>query len=283
MVLMAVLLLLSVDPVQQAAPARADAAPAAAPAPAAPAADPAGTPAGDATELVPGRPGFTESRGVVPAGAIQFEGGYSFTADEADGLVSRTSSAPGAVVRVGLDGRAEFRIAGTGFIHQTLRSSLGGSALSGFGDVQLGLKILALRERDTGVEIGVIPMVSIPSRVSAVSSCGYDPSLTVSVARALPKGFDAAGLVRGAWLTMSGGRETQYSGSVSVGHAMWGGWGGSVEVFTLSDPVTSALQWNFGAAVASRLGRRVQIDLDLGHALNHPAPTWTFGAGFVVR
>ena len=240
-------------------------------------------PTGAEVELVPGRPGFTESRGVVSAGVAQFEGGYAFTADETDGLASRTSNVPGAVVRFGLDGRVEFRIAGAGLTRQTQTSALGRSQSVGFGDVQIGMKIMALREREAGVELGVIPMVSIPSRVSAVSSFGYDPSLTLSFGRALPKGFDATGLVRGAWLTVGGARATQYSGSVSVGHAIWNGWGGSAEMFTLSDPVTGALQWNLGTAVARQIGRRLQVDVDLGHSLNYLAPTWTFGAGFVVR
>ena len=255
--------------------------PAAAPTPSAAAT--ADAPAGAEVVLVPGRPGFTESRGVVPAGAIQFEGGYAFTADETDGIVSRTSNVPGAVVRVGLDGRTEFRIASAGLTRQTQTSVLGRSQSSGFGDVQIGMKIMALRERDAHVEVGVVPMVSIPSRVSPVSSFGYDPSLTISFGRALPKGFDATGLVRGAWLTVGGARAMQYSGSVSVGHAIWNGWGGSAEMFTLSDPVTGAPQWNLGTAVARQLGRRLQIDFDLGHSLNFLAPTWTFGAGFVVR
>jgi len=233
--------------------------------------------------LVPGRPGFTESRGVVPARALQLEGGYSFTADNTDGLVSHTSSMPGAVVRIGLDGRTELRIAGAGLTRQTQTSALEQSRSVGFSDVQVGVKVMALRERDSGVEVAVVPMISIPSHANAVSSFGYDPSLTVSFARALPREFDATGLVRWASLTVGGGRATQYSGSVSVGHEIWNGWGGSAEVFTLSDPITGALQWNLGAAVARPVGRRLQVDFDLGHSLNYLAPTWTFGAGFVVR
>jgi len=284
MVLIALVMLLSADPVPQAQPDRNTAAstttPTAATTPTAEATDAS---AEQETAIVPGRPGFTESRGVVPAGVIQFEGGYAFTADETDGLASRTSCLPGAVVRFGLDGRAEFRIAGAGFTRQTQHSPLGRSETSGVGDVQIGMKILALHEREAHVEVGVVPMVSIPSRVSPVSSFGYDPSLTVSLGRALPRGFDATGLVRGAWLTVGDTREVQYSGSVSVGHAIWNGWGGSAEVFTQSDAVTGALQWNLGTALARQIGRRLQIDFDLGHSLNRLAPTWTFGAGFVVR
>jgi hypothetical protein len=280
MMLMVLLMLLSTDPAQQTGPSSEVTAPAAATAPVDDAADAS---AGEESTLVPGRPGFTESRGVVPAGAIQFEGGYTFTADETDGLHSRTSNLPGAVVRFGLDGRAEFRIGAAGLTRQTQQSVLERSESTGFGDVQIGMKILVLREPQAGFEIGVVPMLSIPSRVSAVSSFGYDPSVTVSFARALPRGFDAAGLVRTASLTVGDSRGAQYSGSMSVGHAIGRAWSGSAEVFTVSDPTTRALQWNLGTAVARRLGQRLQVDLSLGHALNHLAPAWSFGAGFVVR
>jgi hypothetical protein len=220
---------------------------------------------------------------VVPAGAIQVEGGYTFTADETDGSHSRTSNLPGAVVRFGLDGRAEFRIGAAGLTRQTQQSVLERSDSTGFGDVQIGMKILVLRERQGGFEIGVVPMLSIPSRVATVSSFGYDPSLTVSFARALPRGFDAAGLVRTASLTVGDSRGVQYSGSMNMGHAIARAWSASAEVFTASDPTTHALQWSVGTAVARRLGQRVQVDLGVGHSLNQLAPAWSFGAGFVIR
>jgi hypothetical protein len=233
--------------------------------------------------FMPGRPGFTESRGIVAPATIEVEGGYAFTADRTGGLASHTSYVPGLVVHLGFDARTEFRIAAAGFTRQTLRSSAGIFQSSGFGDVQAGMKLLALREDEAGWEIGVIPMVSIPSRVSDVSSFGYDPSLTISFARTLQGRCDISGMVSWARPTVEGARQAQYSGSVSVAREIWGKWGGSVEVFAISDPATGLAQWNLGAALAREIGPHLEADLYVGHSLSHLAPEWSLDAGFVVR
>jgi hypothetical protein len=249
------------------------------------AADTASSSAGEPEEsdLVPGRPGFTESRGVVPRGALQVEGGYSFTADRADGVSTWTSAAPGAVVRLGLGHRAEVRLGSAGLVYQRVTSSFDRVSSSAVGDTQLSMKMLLTTERSAPVEIGVVPSLSIPSRQAGASTFGYDPAVTVSAARALPRGFDLTGLVRASWLTIDGARTFRPSASLATAHGVVARWVASGEVFVTPDPLSGETTWSVGAAVARNLGRRFQLDLDAGHSLNRAAPTWAFGAGFVVR
>jgi hypothetical protein len=235
------------------------------------------------SDLVPGRPGFTESRGVVPRGALQVEGGYSFTADRVDGVSTQTSAAPGAVLRLGLGHRAEVRLGSAGLVYQRVASSFDRATSSAVGDTQVSMKVLLTTERTAPVEIGVVPSLSIPSRQAGASTFGYDPSLTVSAARELPRGFDLTGLVRASWLTIDGARTFQPSASLATAHDVVARWVASGEVFVTPDPLSGETTWNVGVAMARNLGRRLQLDLDAGHSLNRAAPTWAFGAGFVVR
>jgi hypothetical protein len=205
---------------------------------------------------------------------LQFEGGWGYAKDS----TTRTSTLPNGVVRYGLGHGVELRGANLGF-SQIAYAGGAAPALSGASDVQAGAKVMLLSEQHAPFELAVVPMVSMPTGVRGLSTTTFDPSIGISTGRALPAGFDATGLVRATRLTSGGDRLTQYTAVASLAHDVFKRWTASTEVVVISGPAT----WSFSTALARRVSQRCQIDVQLGHGISSVAPTWTLGAGLVVR
>ena len=91
--------------------------------------------------LVADRPDFTEATSTVGRGVLQFEFGYTFGLDDADGVTARAHSYGEPLLRAGfLADRLEFRV-GAGAV--TLSSESHGHAAteSGLEDLYLGVKV----------------------------------------------------------------------------------------------------------------------------------------------
>src|ERR1700752_4330658 len=70
-------------------------------------------------ELITDRPDFTESSEVVGSGVVQIESGLTF---EQTNETAKQVTAPQLLVRVGIGPRVELRVAGDGFVSQSVET-----------------------------------------------------------------------------------------------------------------------------------------------------------------
>jgi hypothetical protein len=216
-------------------------------------------------DLVAGRPGWTEARGVVQAGVVQLEAGWVHTAGSTD-VDAPSEAIPGGVLRVGLGAAAEVRIANVGV-----------------DALQVGGKIMLASESRAHLEVGLVPTITVPTGARAIGAATVDPALAVSLGRALPGGFDAIGQVKVARLRLDAQRATQYSSGANVSHDVSGGWNGFGELYIISGSGVGAAAWNAAAGVARRIGRHSQVDVEINRAISGASPAWSLGVGIVVR
>src|SRR6185295_11633355 len=141
-------------------------------------------------ELVTDRPDFTESSEVVGHRVVQVETGLRLEQSDA---ATRQVSTPQMLVRVGVGSRFELRFAGDGFISQSVKTPAGDLHTSGRSDAELGAKFKFLSADKAGVDMAVIPFLSLPTASEGFGSTGYDPGVKLTWARDFPKGFGLSG------------------------------------------------------------------------------------------
>ena len=236
-------------------------------------------PAAERADLVTDRPDFTESSLVVGRGVWQLETGAAYVGD-ADG--ARAFAAPQALLRLGLTDRFELRLGASGFLVE--RSTLGADQTVGGSDFEVGAKFTLLDEDRHGVALAIIPIVSLPVGSAAFSSGGVDPTVKVTLARELAGGFGLSGNVNVMSQSEDDGHVTRGAWSVSLGHALFLGWGGYAEVYGFSSVVRGGqAAWTFNGGLTHGIGADRQFDVTLGRGLTAAADDWFVSAGFSLR
>jgi hypothetical protein len=233
-------------------------------------------------ELVTDRPDITESSAVVGRGVWQVESGLSLERDGDGRDAERGLAAPMALVRLGLSDRLELRLGADGYV-STQALVAGAPRSSGMSDVNVGFKYVLAHQDRLGVDLAVIPFVSIPSGSDAFSSGGYDPTLKLTWARDLPRGFGLSGNVNVSSLT-EGERFTSREVMVSLGHELAGGWAGFWEAYNASAIERGgSAAWLVDSGVTHAVGANAQVDLSIGRGLTSAAPNWFVGIGVSMR
>jgi len=248
------------------------------PAPAYSTAPPAAEP--EVAGIVTDRPDFTESSEVVPKGGFQFESGISYEGDTAGGDRSRSFGAPGALLRLGLGFRTELRIAAEGLISEAIR----GGRTSGYSDIEVGAKFRLFNQDQIGVDLALMPMVTLPTGADAFTAGAVEPVMTLAWARELPSGFGLTGNLNAGSVSDDAGRFPQQSVSFSLGHSLVAGWNGYLETYgftRLERDGERAITVNGG--VTRPVGDNIQFDLAVGRGLTDAAPDWFVGFGFSIR
>jgi len=230
----------------------------------------------DIPRIVTDRPDFTESSEVVPKGGFQFESGVSY---EGEGP-SRSATAPSALIRIGLGARTELRIGADGYLSEALQ----GVRTAGGSDMEIGGKVRVFNQEQIGVDLALLPSVSLPTGAEAFTSGAVDPSMKVTWARELPAGFGLTGNVNFASVSDGAGRFGQQSLSFSLGHDLVAGWGGYVEAYGFSRlERDGGRAVTFNGGMARPVGDSIQFDLEAGRGLTTGAPDWFVGFGFAIR
>ena len=229
----------------------------------------------DVPEMVTDRPDFTESSEIIPFGWLQLESGVSLEGDAS----SRAFTAPSALFRLGLGHRTEFRFGAEGLVSE----STGSVRQSGGSDLEVGAKIRILDADRAGIDLALLPMVSLPTGAAHLTSGGYDPTLKITWARELPAGFGLTGNVNLSSLTEDGTRFHQEAISFSLGHDLFMGWGGYAEAYGFSKmSAAEGAGITVNGGVSRLIGRRAQFDLEAGRGVTSAAPDWFVGVGFAV-
>ena len=241
---------------------------------------PFAAPRGGVPELVTDRPDFTESSEIIERGSLQFESGVNYESDAESGLLSRAFSAPTALLRIGLGHRAELRVGADGLV----TTSVAGSRVSGYSDVELGAKIRLFDQRSLGVDLAVLPMVSLPTGSDDFSSGAADPTVKITWARDLPAGFGLSGNVNASSISEDGRRFHQQALSASLGHDLVAGFGSYVEVYGFSKmSPDDGRGVTVDGGVSHLIGGDIQFDIETGRGLTAAAPDWFIGVGIAIR
>jgi hypothetical protein len=231
-----------------------------------------------APDLVTDRPDFTESSEVVGHRVVQIESGLTLEQTDRD---TRQVTVPQMLVRVGLGPRFEFRLAGDGFVSETVRTPSGLVRTSGGSDLEIGAKFKFADAGRAGVDLSVIPFLSLPTAPEHFSSNGYDPGFKLTAARDLAHGFGLSGNVNVASVTSEIGRSWERAASVSLGHALTGPFGAYWETFgTLTG---GGCDCTVNSGVTMALGGNRQFDVEVGRGISGQAQDWFVGVGFAVR
>jgi len=237
---------------------------------------PASPPAGP--ELVTDRPGFGESSSVVGHGTIQIETG--FTLEQTDSA-RRQVSAPQLLARVGVASRLELRVSADGFIEQSDRTPAGRTQTHGRSDAEVGAKVKLLDEARAGVDLAVLPYLSLPTASNGLGSAHYDPGFKVAAARGLPRGFGLSGTLNAASASGDDRRAWGREISVSLDHGVGGGVAAYGEVDGAFAGADCGCSVDGGVTVP--IGANGQFDVEFGRGVHGAAQKWFVGAGFVVR
>jgi hypothetical protein len=227
--------------------------------------------------IVTDRPDFTESSEVIRRGGFQLETGATL---EGETDRSRAFTAPTALMRIGLGHRTELRFGADGVLVANI-GRLG--QVSGYSDVEIAAKIRLFNQEQIGIDLAVLPILSLPVGSEGFSSGSYDPAIKITWARDLPVGFGLSGNVNLSAVSDPGGRFNQDAVSVSVAHDLFAGWGSYAEIYGFSRfdrDGGGAVIVNGG--VSRTIGTRMQFDIEAGHGLTAAAPDWFVGAGFAI-
>lgn len=120
--------------------------------------------------MVADRPDFTEATSTVGYGVFQFEFGYTFGVDDADGVTTLAHSYGEPLLRVGfLADQLEFRV---GASAATLSTESNGqtAAESGLEDLYLGVKLAFAEQRGAFPAMAILPQVTLATGSGAFSA-----------------------------------------------------------------------------------------------------------------
>lgn len=227
------------------------------------------------------RPSFSTPPDVVGRGFWQVEAGMVSTRDTVNDDTRSTLTLPNAVVRLGVTRRLELRAATVGL----LRVSDGSSRTSAT-DVQVGMKYQLASSEGLGVDLSLIPMVSVPTGSGAGTTGNADPSVIVTAAR----GLGASNLnLNLKWTAPTIGdadneRARLLDWSAVLSFPIGTRWSAFVEGVASDDDTDGApVRWTGNAGIARMLGANARLDLHAGRGLNDAAPDWAIGTGVAWR
>ncbi len=229
------------------------------------------------------RPSFSTPPDVVGRGFWQVEAGVAWERDAVSDDDARTTlTVPNSIVRLGVSRRLELRFATTGLVSTSLRDARETSA----ADLELGVKYQIASQSGFGVDLSVVPMVSLPTGGGAASSRNADPSVIVTANRA----FGAPALnLNLKWSAPSVGddassRARVLDWSAVLAFPLRGAWSAFVEgVATDVDTADVPTQWIANAGLGRQMSDNLLLDVFAGRGLNDAAPDWTVGAGLGWR
>lgn len=242
--------------------------------------------AAEPPEMVTDRPDQTESSLVVPPGLVQLEIGYLFTNDDSGGVETSTYEFPFTLARIGLIDRVELRIGFAGVTSQ--QTSPGGAGVDGFGDGELGTKIVLWEEEGFIPQTALLAGTSVPFGGASFSSERFDPFLiglfSHSLTEWLELGYNLGVVWSSEAVAGSKSRDTfpAFKYTVSTGWGLTDNLGMFTEFFG-EIPEERFAAHSFDAGFTYSVAPNVQLDIEAGIGLNRAAPDYFFGTGIVVR
>jgi hypothetical protein len=236
-----------------------------------------------APPITSNRPGISESESLLPPKAFQLESGFTFAKfDDGQGRHSQVDL-PEATLRFGLAKRFEAFVNASNLVWNRTRSSGGVSTAETRGsDLSLNAKVGLLSEDPHPFTLSAAMGVSLPVGSEGESSGGYEPSLRLLWAKALPGDFGMAGNLDVSSETSDGQRHAVGAASIGFGHRFVQSTAWFVELFGDFAKAQSA-QWQFDGGLAIVARPDLQLDISAGRTLQRGPPEWFFASGLSLR
>jgi hypothetical protein len=240
--------------------------------------------AAGADPLSADRPGVSNPPSVVPPGAIQLEGGFSFERETNTGDPNTsTLRVPQGLLRVGLLSFLEARVSADGYVFERRR---GDNDRSSGSDLTLGSRALLFDQQGIRPKTALDFNLSIPTGSPAVTSDGVDPSGAFLIEWSLSERFALDGNLGLASQSLGKGnphRAFQVAPSISLGASIAERASVFIEYYaTLSDRGVDD-EHAIDGGLAWLVGDNLQLDISAGAGLNHAAPDFFVSVGAAWR
>lgn len=245
-------------------------------------------PAGaDEWDLCANRPGLASDGCVLPAGAVQLEASIAeWALDRRDGVRTTELSIAPMMLRAGLAGALEVRLAWTPHVRIVERFGGGRSTSSGAGDLVLGAK-LRLTGDDSPVRLAFEPSLVLPTGGKAVSQGSWSAALALPFDTALGAILSLAVSPQVALVPDSDGhgRHAAASLAASLGASLTERWSAAFDLAHEEDfdPETPGRATIAGLSTAFMASRRLQLDAEFQAGLGGDAPDVALLGGFSYR
>lgn len=233
--------------------------------------------------LVTDRPGLLFSTQVVGRGVWQLESGVAYTGDE-EGRIDATSWGLATSLRLGLGDDLELRLGAPLWTRVEIEGPFFDLDDEGYGDLELGFKWSRELAAVSGMNIALIPAVTLPTGERGFSA--EEPVGSLNAVASAPLGAAWSGT---ALLGARGGEDEagERFGAVTIailaGRALPAdGWSGYLEAgWTFPDEGGDV--GLVGAGVTYLLSDDVQLDTSFDAGLTDAAPDLQLGVGLSVR
>jgi hypothetical protein len=219
------------------------------------------------------RPQVTNSSVVVPCGSLQFENGFQQT-----GSGGRQGfDLPETAVRFGITNNTELRLAVPDYFQN---DDTNPGFANGANDMVIGLKQHFGPVH--GIDVSVIPSISLPTGSGQISSHGYDPSVQVPWAHALTKVWSVAGQL--ALFDPTQGTQRNLTGQASVyfDRSLNPLWDLYLE-YSGEFPQRGSPQHTVDFGAEYKISPHQQLDLHANFGFAAALPAHAIGIGYSVR
>ncbi len=224
--------------------------------------------------LVVERPSFSTPPDLVGERRWQIETGISWrrlSEDERDSPLVTT--APNLTLRVGVHPRLELRLASSGVDWWTV----GGQVSRTIANSAVGVKYHLLLERHTGLDLSLVPMVTMGWPHDSSPSA----SVVVTAAKVLgPLGLNANLVLARDW---SDAPAIERDLSLAVTEAMSPNWSAFAELVRVQTAADQPGQWSVNTGIGRLLGSNMAADLYVGRPARGVAGAWRYGVGLSWR
>jgi hypothetical protein len=221
------------------------------------------------------RPGFSTSPQTVPAGRLQIEGGYQFTADR--GVDNHAM--PLLLLRAGLTKKLELRISWDGLSW----TENNGRFKSAASDMSLGLKAQLSEQTRLLPALGVLGVLSFPTGHGSSTSNRVDPTGGLLWNHDLAAGLGIFGTVLLSSVTGDDGRFFEAANAIGVSLPLNARFGSFVEYFGVYRKGGSGPAHNLNGGLTCLLNDNLQLDLNGGFGMNGRADDYFLGPGLAFR
>jgi hypothetical protein len=221
------------------------------------------------------RPGFSTSPQTVPAGRLQIEGGYQFTADR--GVDSHTL--PLVLIRAGLTKKIELRIGWDGLSWTENNGRFKPEA----SDMSVALKAHVVEHSRLLPAIGLLGSLSLPTGSGSSTSNRVDPTGGLLWNYDFAAGPSLFGTVLMSSVTGDDGRFFEAANAIGISLPINDRFDSFVEYFGFYRKDGGGATHNFNGGFTFLLTDNLQLDINGGFGLNGRADDYFLGAGFAFR
>ena len=214
--------------------------------------------------LTPDRPGFTNGSDTVAPGRIQVELGVARTKVAAANGGAQATDAPQALIRTGLNDKAELRLTLPDYVWPS-------GSRSGFSNGSVGIRYKFYQSKDGNTKLAFTPSLSVPVRSAVTSSGHVDPVLSLNGQTTSGARWGLSSNLILSYPTQNGGRVTDYTATGAVTYTL------TSQLSVYGDyyydaPVGSAPSPIADGGFTYKAAKNVQLDIETGRGLGGAAP-----------